>query len=270
MLSRKLVDKQRVFAMPKASRPCIVVGNWKMYKTIDQALSFVEEITPLAETANCKVLLAVPFTAIRPVADKVKGTKIVIGAQNMNDASEGAFTGEIAGVMLKDAGAEFVLLGHSERRKFFHESNDFINKKLQQAIKNSLAPLLCIGETYEERQEEQSKAVVKTQLEECLKDVPKEVYKTLMIAYEPRWAIGTGLAATSEMIQEMSEYCRQVLTDLYGEKEALKVSILYGGSVSPQNAQELFQTPGVDGLLVGSASLQPESFSKILRLRQSI
>ncbi len=252
------------------TRPCIIAGNWKMYKTIDQALSFISEVAPIAENSPCQVLLAVPYTAIKPVSDKAKDSKITIGAQNMNDASEGAFTGEVAGIMLKEAGAEFVILGHSERRQWFHESNDFVNKKVQRALGCGLRPLLCVGETYEEHQDKQSQAVVKSQIEECLAGIDKSASESLIIAYEPRWAIGSGLAATSDVVQEMHQYIQQILAAMWTEKEARKVPILYGGSVSESNARQFLSTEGIDGLLIGSASLRAETFAKIIAMSQNV
>ncbi|MCE5294173.1 MAG: triose-phosphate isomerase [Chlamydiales bacterium] len=255
--------------MAKQARQCLLVGNWKMYKTIDQAVAFIDEITPMAEKSTSKIMLAVPFTAIKTLADKVTGTSIVIGAQNMNDASQGAFTGEIAASMLKDAGAQFVLLGHSERRTIFHENNAFINRKVLRALESELAPLLCIGESYEDHEQSKTHDVLKEQLTECLKDCKPEALQSLIVAYEPVWAIGTGLAATLEVVEAAMKGIRDVLTELLGAKAAKGISILYGGSVSAQNADNYLNSSEIDGLLIGSASLSTESFAKIISLRQN-
>jgi triosephosphate isomerase len=256
--------------MAKASQPCFIVGNWKMYKTIEQATEFIEKIIPLAANSSNTVMIAAPYTAIAPLAKKTEGTKVVIGAQNMNDASEGAFTGEVAAVMLQEAGAQFVILGHSERRLYFHESDEFINKKIKRALICNLRPILCIGETFEEHQQEQAKAKVKEQLEKCLAELDKSACQQLMVSYEPRWAIGTGLAATPKIVQEMTSYCRELLAEMFGEKEAKKVALLYGGSVNPDNAETFLQVPGVNGLLIGAASLDPDSFAKIIEIPQNV
>lgn len=255
--------------MAKQTRQCLIVGNWKMYKTIDQAVAFVDQIAPLAEQASCKVMLAVPFTAIKTLADKVKGTNIVIGAQNMNDASEGAFTGEVAAVMLKDAGAEFVLIGHSERRQLYHEDNEFINRKVKRALACELAPMLCVGETVEERQENKTEDVLKEQITVALQGCSNDAAKSLMIAYEPVWAIGSGLAATSEIAAAAIKQCREILGQIFDEAKASQVPIVYGGSVNAQNAESYLKSAEIDGLLIGSASLATDSFAKIISLRQN-
>ncbi len=253
--------------MAKQTRDCYIVGNWKMYKTIDEAIAFVDKIAPLAKESTCKIMLAVPFTAIKPLSEKVKGTNIVIGAQNMNDASEGAFTGEVAAVMLKDAGAEFVLLGHSERRVHFKEDNNFINRKVIRAVESGLIPLLCIGESYDEREANKTDEVLQKQLEECLQGLDQEAAKSLMIAYEPVWAIGTGLAATEKDASQAIKKVKTVLGELLGDKNVSKVPMLYGGSVSPNNAQSFLESSDIDGLLIGSASLAADSFAQIISLQ---
>lgn len=240
-----------------------------MYKTIDEALAFIDQIAPSVSTDGCSVFLAVPFTAIKSAADSAKGSSVVIGAQNMNDASEGAFTGEVAASMLKDAGASFVLLGHSERRRIFKEDNAFINRKVKRALESALQPIICIGETFEEREAGKTHEVIKKQLLECLEGVSKENAATLIIAYEPVWAIGSGKAATSIIAEEAHLYIREVVSDLFGEDIAVKLPILYGGSVNSENAKEFLKEADIDGLLIGSASLHPETFAKIVGLCQN-
>lgn len=250
--------------MTHANRPVIIAGNWKMYKTIETSLAFVQELAPLVQDAVPLVYLAVPFTMIKPLANKTKATKIRIGAQNMHDASEGAFTGEIAGAMLKDAGAQFVILGHSERRRLFKEDNAFINNKVKSALNNQLQPLLCIGEALQEREEGKTQEVLGIQLRQCLAGIEPEQIASMVIAYEPIWAIGTDHSATPEVAQESHLLCRQFIAKTWGEPVAEQVCILYGGSVKPANARVLLEQPDVDGLLVGGASLSVEIFSQIV------
>lgn len=251
--------------MEPSNRPIIVTGNWKMHKTIEEAKNFVQKLIPLVHERIAHVYLAVPFTVIFPLTESLKnGQSITIGAQNMNDASEGAFTGEVAGKMLKEAGAHFVLLGHSERRRTFKEDNSFINRKVKRAIEVGLQPVLCVGETREEREQGFMQEVVRRQIEEGLADIKPNLLKNLILAYEPVWAIGTGLSATIEQAQEAHHFCRQVLAELLTEEEASTIVIQYGGSVTPANAKDLLKQPDIDGLLVGGASLSLESFSQIV------
>lgn len=253
-----------------APRPCLIIGNWKMYKTIEQALDFIKQIAPIAEKTQSKVMIAVPFTAIKPCADAANGTQVIIGAQNMNDSMEGAFTGEVAASMLKEAGAKFVLIGHSERRKLYHENNQQINRKVARALASDLQPILCIGESYEERESKKTQEVLQTQLQEALAGIGKEVASSLVVAYEPVWAIGTGLAATVDLVTNAHQEIRECLADLWSDKEAAKSSIVYGGSVNPKNAESFLESGDVDGLLIGSSSLNPEIFAKIIELRQNV
>ncbi len=255
--------------MAKQTKSCLLVGNWKMYKTIDQAVAFIDAIAPSAAESNSKIMLAVPFTAIKTLSDKVKGTNISIGAQNMNDATDGAFTGEVSASMLKDAGAEFVLIGHSERRLIFHEDNAFINRKVLRAIQSDLRPLLCIGESFEEHQDKKTQEILDMQLKEGLQGCTKDALKSLIIAYEPIWAIGSGLAATPEIAEEAIKQCRASLNEIFGDKNGNKLPLLYGGSVNANNAKSYLDNSEIDGLLIGSASLATDSFAKIISLRQN-
>lgn len=247
----------------------VIVGNWKMYKNLQETEEFIKELAPTLSDAPPVVILCVPFTAIRTAVEAASGTPIQIGAQNMNDVSEGAFTGEIAASMLLEAGARFVILGHSERRQIFKESDAFINKKMKRALSENLTPILCIGETLKQREEGNTYEVLKQQLTQCLADIsPQDVARTL-IAYEPVWAINTGKTATPEQAQEAHLFCRETIHFLYGE-EAAAVPILYGGSVKPNNAHLLMEQPDVDGLLVGGASLTVESFSRIVNYQKAL
>lgn len=244
----------------------MIVGNWKMYKTIEEAKAFVQRVAPLITESQGRIMLAVPFTAIQQVAKLVADEKlsIAIGAQNMHNAEEGAFTGEIAGRMLKEAGARFVIIGHSERRHLFHEDESCIHKKVQRAFQDGLQPILCIGETSDERKAGKRDEVLTRQLVTALKDISEESMASLILAYEPVWAIGTGDVATPEDAQEVHAFCRALLKKLYSAKIANALNILYGGSVKPDNAAALLAEPDIDGLLVGGASLLPESFSQIV------
>lgn len=241
-----------------------VVANWKMYKTAREATDYVETLLPQVEDSKVNIYIAVPFTSIAAAAHYAKETNIVIGAQNMNDAREGAFTGEIAGLMLKEAGAAFVILGHSERRHVFGETNAFIHRKVLRALQDNIQPILCIGETVKERDAGKTEEVLEEQLLSALDGVPKEDVENLIIAYEPVWAIGTGRTPTPKHIQEAHAFCRECLADVFGKKKAADLPILYGGSVKPENVAEIVGEKDVDGVLVGGASLNPEMLSEII------
>lgn len=231
----------------------IIAGNWKMYKTIGESVQFLKTLIPLVSNASATVMIAPSFTAIAECSKIVRGTNLLIGGQNMSDSEEGAFTGEISARMLKDAGASFVILGHSERRQIFGETDALIHRKLSRAIADGLPAILCIGETQQERDQGHSETVLKKQLDACLKSL---VLKNVMIAYEPVWAIGTGKTATPEMAQEMHKKIRAHV----GER----LPILYGGSVKPANIDSLLIQPDIDGALIGGASLEVEAFAKMV------
>lgn len=251
--------------MPK---PPLIVGNWKMYKGVKETQSFIDQMMLAPLPSEKQIWLAVPFTAIGPAVQAAKG-RLVIGAQNMHDASEGAFTGEIAASMLTELGTEFVILGHSERRTLFHESNTFIHRKVKAALQSGLKVILCVGETEQERKEEKTKEVLKTQLLECLKDVPEEAFTKISIAYEPIWAIGTGKTATPEIAQKTHRDIREILESMISSKAAQEVFLLYGGSVKPENASSLMKQEEINGLLIGNSSLKHELFLKIIHFDQS-
>lgn len=245
------------------ARKLYVVGNWKMYKTAREATDYIEALYPKVEKSKAQIFLAVPFTSIASSAQYAKDTNIVVGAQNMNDSREGAFTGEIAGLMLKEAGADFVLLGHSERRHAFGETDAFIHRKVLRALQDDLIPILCVGETLKEREQGHTEEVLKKQIFASLEGVPSEDVSKIILAYEPVWAIGTGKTATSKQAQEAHAFCRDCLAELFGKRKAATISILYGGSVKPENAAQLSAQKDIDGVLVGGASLDPETFAQI-------
>lgn len=243
----------------------LIAANWKMYKTISEALGVVASIKAgVHKATECEVVICPPFTALASVGSALKESPLELGAQDMHPESEGAFTGEISPLMLKDVGCRYVILGHSERRNYFHESNEFINQKVKAALKFSLVPIVCIGETLEEREARKAFEAVKRQFDGSLKDLSNEDIQRTVIAYEPVWAIGTGRTATPEQAEQMHSYIRRLLHEKHGEESASRVLILYGGSVRPENMSALMQKPNVDGALVGGASLRPESFIQIV------
>ncbi len=239
-----------------------------MYKTSEEAVSFVKTLAPLIEKSQATVYLAVPFTAIHPTAQCIEqmNARIIVGAQNMNDASEGAFTGEISARMIKEAGAQFVILGHSERRQLFQESNAFINKKIKRALAEKIQPVLCIGETDKQREMGKTEEILHGQLLESLEGISKEEMKNLILAYEPIWAIGTSKVARPDEADDAHLFCRNIIAEKWGDEIADEVIIQYGGSVDPENASDLLAQEHIDGLLVGGASLSPESFSQIINV----
>jgi len=242
----------------------LIAGNWKMYKTRAQAQAFISELLPLVGSAQRKIFLAPPFTAIETALSAVRGTNIVIGAQNVHDASEGAFTGEVSCFMLKELGARFVIVGHSERRTLFGEKDPWINKKVRRVLSEGMMPLLCIGETLEQRESGATDDVLFQQMEEGLQGITKQELKSVILAYEPVWAIGTGKTATPEMAQAVHSRCRALIEKKYGLDSASEFYILYGGSVKPDNIAALMQEPDIDGVLVGGAALDPRSFAQLV------
>lgn len=242
----------------------LIAGNWKMHKTSSEARDFILALRKENFSNSRKVFLAVPFPSIEVAAETAKGSRICIGAQNMHDQVEGAFTGEVSARMLKSCGASFVLLGHSERRQYFAEDNAFIHRKLQRALEEGITPILCIGEQLSERESGACESVLKTQLEECLQGIRSDQAASVVIAYEPIWAIGTGKTATPEMAQAVHYFIRKWLAERFGNECAEKISLLYGGSVKPDNIASLMQQADIDGALVGGAALDLKSFVQIV------
>ena len=236
----------------------LIAGNWKMYKTIAEAIAFVDGLLPKIASFKNPLFLAVPYTALWPLHEKCADSRLQIGAQNMCDASEGAYTGEIAGRMLKEAGASFVLLGHSERRKIFGETDALIRKKLERALKDQLLPIVCVGETLQEKEADKSEEVLQSQLNALFEGL-EWTGGEVIVAYEPVWAIGTGKTATVEVIEAMHVFIEKTTQQLL----SVKPRVLYGGSVKPENADSILKLSNVGGLLIGGASLDLESFVAI-------
>ncbi|WP_137791697.1 triose-phosphate isomerase [Bacillus sp. E(2018)] len=246
-------------------RKPIIAGNWKMNKTLTEARSFVEEVkglVPIAETVDS--VICAPALFLDSLADESEGTPLAIGAQNMHFEESGAFTGEISPVMLKDLNVQYVILGHSERRELFGETDELVNQKTHAAFKHGLTPIVCVGETLEQREADKTKDVVKEQTEKGLSGLTDEQMKQTVIAYEPVWAIGTGKTASSEDANEVCAYIRSVVADQFSQDVADAVRIQYGGSVKPDNIKELMGMSDIDGALVGGASLEPKSYLQLL------
>ncbi|NYE57314.1 triose-phosphate isomerase [Carboxydothermus ferrireducens] len=247
-------------------RKPFIAGNWKMYKTPVEAAGFVRElIDSLKDVNGVDVAVCPPFPALWPVKEALEGSNIALGAQNMHFEKEGAFTGEVSPAMLQDIGVKYVILGHSERRAYFGETDELINQKIKAAFTWGLNPIFCVGETLEERERGITKAVVEIQVLKGLAGVTAEQAENLTIAYEPVWAIGTGKTATPDDAQEVCRFIRELLVKLFGREIADKVRIQYGGSVKPENIKELIAKPDIDGALVGGASLKVESFTAIVK-----
>lgn len=246
------------------SRKILIVGNWKMHMSASETRAFIQDLTLKIKGMTSSVYLAPPFTSIEAGARAAKGSSLLIGAQNMSPFLQGAYTGEISSRMLKEAGACFVILGHSERRQIFKEDHELIALKVKAAIEAELKPIVCIGETEEERVAHQTKQVLDQQLWEALKALTSDQLKKIILAYEPVWAIGTGKTATAEVAQETHLLCRTFLLEKWGREVAQNIPILYGGSVKPENIKELIQKPDIDGALIGGASLKVDSFAQII------
>ena len=243
----------------------VIAGNWKMYKTIGEAVDFAQKLKPrTAKVEHCDVVIAPPFTALRAVAEAVKGSKIGVAGQDVHWDKEGAHTGDISPAMLLDAGCTHVIIGHSERRQDHGETDDQVNKKLKAALSAGLAPIVCVGETLAEREAGETRQVLERQFRGGFAGLTPLEFSRIMIAYEPVWAIGTGRTATPEMAAESHRYLRDLGCRDFGETEASKVRILYGGSVKPENIGGLMAQVEIDGALVGGASLQVESFLAIV------
>jgi triosephosphate isomerase len=245
-------------------RKPIIAGNWKMNKTSKEAAQLIIGLRDKVAKASCEVVICPPFTALALAVTLVEGTNVKVGAQNMHFEENGAFTGEISPVMLKEIGVEYVILGHSERRQFFGETDELINKKLKSAYIYGLTPILCCGETLEEREAEKTFEVLTNQLSKDLVDMDSSKLEKMIIAYEPIWAIGTGKTATAKDANDVIKFIRDKVREMFGSKAAEEVRIQYGGSVKPSTIKEQMAQSDIDGALVGGASLNVEDFSGIV------
>jgi len=244
----------------------IIAGNWKMYKTGPEAVALAKSLKlKLVNVTEVDVVLCPPFTALSSVYEIIRDSKLRLGAQNLHWEKEGAYTGEVSAAMLRAAGCEFVIIGHSERRQYFGETDETINKKVRRAIAAGLIPILCVGETLEERERGQTEAVVEKQIRSCFAEVKPHELERCILAYEPVWAIGTGRNATPEQAEEVHQFIRRLIAAMYDGNVAEGLRIQYGGSVKPDNAKGLLSQPNIDGALVGGASLVAEAFTEIVK-----
>ena len=251
--------------MNKALRKAVIAGNWKMNKTPSEAKALLNEIAPLVKDADCEVVACVPYVDITTAVEAVKGTNIKIGAENAHWEEKGAFTGEISTGMLKEVGVEYVVLGHSERRQYFGETDETVKKRTKAVLKAGLKPIVCVGELLWERECNITEEVIARQIKLDFFDVTAEDMKNVVIAYEPVWAIGTGKTATADQAEEVCAFIRETLAKLYSKEVADGVTIQYGGSMNDANAAELLSKEDVDGGLIGGASLVAEKFAAIVK-----
>ena len=245
-------------------RKKVIAGNWKMNMLPNEVIEYIEKLSKLVKDTNNEVILCVPYTDLFYALLTAQNTNIKIGAQNMHFEEKGAYTGEVSAKMLKSINVEYVIIGHSERRQYFNETDETVNKKLKAAFENGLKPIVCVGETLEEREEGKTAEIITNQTKLALEGLTNEQVENTIIAYEPIWAIGTGKTATSEDANESIKEIRKEIAQNYGQTVAERVIIQYGGSVKSKNAKELFTMSDIDGGLVGGASLDPEEFSRIV------
>lgn len=251
--------------MNKVLRKAVIAGNWKMNKNRAEAKALIEEMKPLVANAGCDVVICVPFTNLETALDATKGSNIKVGAENCHFEKSGAFTGEISADMLTEMGVEYVIIGHSERRQYFGETDVTVNKRTLAALEAGLKVILCVGEMLEDRELGITAELVAMQTKIALNGVTKEMLKNVIIAYEPVWAIGTGKTATAEQANEVNAIIRATVASLYGKDAADALTVQYGGSMNAKNAEELLAQPDVDGGLIGGASLKAEDFSIIVK-----
>ncbi|HLA48414.1 MAG: triose-phosphate isomerase [Nitrospinae bacterium RIFCSPLOWO2_12_39_16] len=247
-------------------RKPLIVGNWKMNNTTAESVDLTEKLKRLIkDMAVVEVVVAPPFTSLDKVRDAIKGSNIKLGAQNLFWEDKGAYTGEVSPLMIRDLDCEYVIIGHSERREYFKESDEIINKKIKAALRNKLKAIVCVGESLKEREEDKTMQVIESQVKKGLQGLSLSEAKELIIAYEPVWAIGTGRNATPAQANEVHTYIRKLLSQIFNEGIASNIKILYGGSVKPSNSAELMSEKEIDGALVGGASLEADSFAEIVR-----
>ena len=245
-------------------RKKVIAGNWKMNKLPNEAIDFIDRLTPLVKDTKNEVVVCVPYTDLFYALLTAQVTNIKIGAQNMHFEEKGAYTGEVSAQMLKSIGVEYVIIGHSERRQYFNETDETVNKKVKTAFKHELKPIVCVGETLEQREAGKAEEIITNQTEKALEGLTDEQVQNTIIAYEPIWAIGTGKTATSEDANNAIKAIRDKICQIYGQNVGKSIIIQYGGSVKSANCKELFTTSDIDGGLVGGASLDPEEFAKII------
>ncbi len=251
--------------MDKSKRTAIIAGNWKMNKTPAEATALINEMKPLVAGADCKVVLCVPAIDIPAAVEAAKGSNIEIGAENVHFKANGAYTGEIAADMLVEAGVKYVVIGHSERRQYFGETDQTVNLRTIAAVNAGLTAIVCVGETLEQRELGYTETLLKYQTKMALTNISAEQLKNIVVAYEPVWAIGTGVTATADQADEGNGYVREAIAEVYGKEVAQTVTIQYGGSMNAKNADELLDKVNVDGGLIGGASLKAEDFSVIVK-----
>ncbi len=245
-------------------RKPIIAGNWKMNKTIAESLEFAKAIESASISQNVDAVICAPFLSLQPLVDALKNTSVKIGAQNMHFEESGAFTGEVSASMLKEIGVEYVIIGHSERRQYFAETDETVNKKTIKALSADLTPIVCVGESLEERESDKTNAILEVQVKNGLQNISAGDIAKVVIAYEPIWAIGTGKTATSEQANEACAFIRSVLAELFGKEASEQVRIQYGGSVKPSNIKEIMEQSDIDGALVGGASLLSEDYLQLV------
>ena len=245
-------------------RKKVIAGNWKMNMLPNETINYIEGLSQEIKDVKNEIILCVPYTDLFYALLTAQNTNIKIGAQNMHWKEKGAYTGEISGQMLKSIGVEYVIIGHSERRQYFAETDETVNLKVKSALENNLKPIICVGETLEQREHGETEKIIESQIKLALKDLTKEQIRAIIIAYEPVWAIGTGKTATPEEANNVIKYIRKQIKELYNEEIAENIIIQYGGSVKASNAEELFNMSDIDGALVGGASLNFKEFSEIV------
>ncbi len=251
-------------------RTPLVAGNWKMNNSLDESLTLVKEIKERShDVKNTEIVVAPPFTALYTVASAIKGSNISLSSQNIFWEEKGAYTGEISPAMLTDTGCKYTIIGHSERRQYFGETNETVNKRIKAALAHKLTPIFCVGETLKEQESGETFKVIEAQLKGGLSGIDEGGFENIVLAYEPVWAIGTGKTATPQQAEDVHQHIRNLLRKLFGTEPSEKNRILYGGSVTPANASELFKQPNIDGGLVGGASLKADSFSEIITAAES-
>lgn len=247
-------------------RKPLIAGNWKMNNTVSESTKLVKLLVEFMDKyeKDREVLVCAPFTSLYCINEIVKNSKVKLGAQNMHFEEKGAYTGEISPIMLKDIGVEYIIIGHSERRQYFNETDEIVNKKITTALKYNLKPIVCVGETLEQRESGKEKDIIRNQIKNGFKNIKTSDIEGIVIAYEPIWAIGTGKTATADQANEIISYIRKIISELYDAEVADNVRIQYGGSVKPNNASEIMSKSDIDGALVGGASLKIEDFKQII------